>query len=158
MVKDTETVSQFMKQQTFAFWLICFSLLSFSYSAFSLEKDFLPDLKDGIIDMTITEPTRDVGYTVGDTLTRHLTLTVKKPYKLIEKSFPIEGYQRRYRGQLVGIDLQKLTYKKEENKDSETYTISMTYQVFTNKVVAKPAALPAEFLRVMDTLNGCCLF
>lgn len=133
------------------FWLTLFLFMSMSFSAHSLEKDFLPDLKKGVVNISIQEPGRDVGYTVGDTLTRDITLHVKKPYKLIEKSFPIEGYQRRYKGKLIGVDLQKLTYSKTENSDEEIYKISLTYQVFTNKVVAKPAALPAEYLRVMDT-------
>jgi mxaA protein len=119
--------------------------------AHALETDFLPDVKKGVVSVSIQEPTRDVGYTVGDILTREITLTVKKPFVLVEESLPIVGYERRYKGQLIGIDLSKLDYSKEEKSDATKHHISLTYQVFTNNVVAKPAALPGEYLRILDT-------
>jgi mxaA protein len=120
-------------------------------SAHALETDFLPDVKKGVVSIQIKEPARDVGYTVGDVLTREITVTVKKPYVLVEESLPIVGYERRYKGQLIGIDLSKLDYSKEVDSDSATHHISLSYQVFTNNVVAKPAALPGEYLRILDT-------
>ncbi|MDO8961356.1 MAG: hypothetical protein Q8R74_01590 [Methylophilus sp.] len=119
--------------------------------AHALETDFLPDVKKGIVRMEVKEPTRDVGYTVGDVLTREITLTIKKPYVLVEESLPIVGYERRYKGQLIGIDLSDLKHSKEVDSDSATHRITLSYQVFTNNVVAKPAALPGEYLRLLDT-------
>lgn len=117
----------------------------------ALETDFLPDVKNGVVSIQIKEPSRDVGYTVGDVLTREIKLTIKKPYVLVEESLPIVGYERRYKGQLIGIDLSQLEYKKDEASKSTTHHIALTYQVFTNNVVAKPGALPAEYLRILDT-------
>jgi mxaA protein len=119
--------------------------------AYALETDFLPDVKNGVVSIKIKEPERDVGYTVGDILTREITVTVKKPYVLVEESLPIVGYERRYKGQLIGIDLTKLDYSKKSGKEANTHHISLSYQVFTNNVVAKPAALPGEYLRILDT-------
>lgn len=119
--------------------------------AYALETDFLPDVKNGVVSIKIKEPARDVGYTVGDILTREITVTIKKPYVLVEESLPIVGYERRYKGQLIGIDLAKLDYTKETGKEANTHHISLSYQVFTNNVVAKPAALPGEYLRLLDT-------
>lgn len=120
-------------------------------TANALETDFLPDIKDGVVTLTSVEPERDVGYTVGDILTRKLTVSVKKPYILIPESLPIVGYERRYKGQLIGIDLSDLKHTEKDEGDYVTHEIELSYQVFTNNVVAKPAALPAEFLRILDT-------
>lgn len=127
------------------------SIALFSGHTYALETDLLPDVKNGVVSIKIKEPERDVGYTVGDILTREITVTVKKPYVLVEESLPIVGYERRYKGQLIGIDLAKLDYSKENGKEANTHHISLSYQVFTNNVVAKPAALPGEYLRILDT-------
>jgi mxaA protein len=129
--------------------LIVFCLCSFS--ALALETEFLPDIKEGIVSLNLTDPERDVGYTVGDVLTRNMIISIKKPYKLVDESLPIIGYERRYKGQLIGVDLSALTHTKEEKGNLTLHTISLSYQVFTNNVVAKPAALPAEFLRIINT-------
>ncbi|OZA07059.1 MAG: hypothetical protein B7X95_00180 [Methylophilaceae bacterium 17-44-8] len=120
-------------------------------NAHALETDLLPDVKSGVVTAKIVDPTRDVGYTVGDILTREIIVTVKKPYVLVEESLPIVGYERRYKGQLIGIDLSALHYSKQEKKEATEHHISLSYQVFTNNVVAKPAALPGEYLRILDT-------
>lgn len=139
-----------MKKILYPICLILSSLIMVS-KAHALETDLLPDVKNGVVSIQIKEPTRDVGYTVGDVLTREITLTVKKPFVLVEESLPIVGYERRYKGQLIGIDLSQLEYKKEEASKATTHHISLSYQVFTNNVVAKPGALPAEYLRILDT-------
>lgn len=131
--------------------LMTLSIGLLSGHVYALETDFLPDVKDGVVSINIKEPERDVGYTVGDILTRDITITIKKPYVLVEESLPIVGYERRYKGQLIGIDLAKLDYSKESGKEANTHHISLSYQVFTNNVVAKPAALPGEYLRLLDT-------
>jgi len=120
-------------------------------TANALETDFLPDIKEGVVTLTTIEPERDVGYTVGDILKRKLTVSVKKPYVLIPESLPIVGYERRYKGQLIGIDLSDLKHTQKDKGDYVKHEIELSYQVFTNNVVAKPAALPAEFLRILDT-------
>jgi mxaA protein len=117
----------------------------------ALEEELLPDVKDGIVSLQIAEPQRNVGYTVGDILTRKISIQVKRPFILVEESLPIVGYERRYKGQLIGIDLVNLSHEKKESGDYNQHNIRLSYQVFTNNVVAKPAALPAEYLRLIDT-------
>ncbi|HEY0562601.1 MAG TPA: hypothetical protein VGD04_04685, partial [Methylophilus sp.] len=116
----------------------------------ALEADLLPDLKDGIASAKIQDPDHDVGYTVGDILTRNISITVKKPYVLVPESLPIVGYERRYKGQLIGIDLSALQHSKQEKSDYTVHNIVLSYQVFTTNVVAKPGALPAEYVRIFN--------
>lgn len=109
-----------------------------------------PTIKDGIIEMHIVDPDHNVGYTVGDIVERTVTLEVKKPYKLVETSLPIVGFERRYKNQLVGIDLSSISHSKKEHSDSTTYTLHLAYQVFTNNLVAKHGATPPEYLKLVN--------
>lgn len=130
---------------------MCSLLMLNAASIYALEYEHLPDIKNGIVSIQIQEPGRNVGYTVGDILTRNMTITIKKPYQLIDESLPIIGYERRYKGQLVGIDLSDLKHVKKENRDDVTHTLSLSYQVFTNNLVAKHGSLPQEYLRIINT-------
>ena len=116
----------------------------------ALDSQLLPDIKDGVVNMQIQDPARLVGYTVGDVLTRHLIVTIKKPYKLIDESLPIIGYQKRYRGQLIGIDLSNIKHTKKDDGDSVIHHITLSYQVWTNKSTVKNGALPAEYLHIIN--------
>lgn len=106
----------------------------------------LPDVPDGVVKIHVKEPERDVGYTVGDILKRVITLEVKKPYSLVKTSIPIVGYERRWKGKVIGIDVSSVKLSETEDTNSNTYVIDVDYQVLTNNVVAKPGALPAEIL------------
>ena len=128
-------------------------LLLGSLGASALEYENLPDIKPGIVSIKIQEPERNVGFTVGDVLTRHIVIKIKKPYLLIDESLPIIGYERRYKGQLIGIDLSDLKHSKKEESDAVEHTLSLSYQVFTNNVVAKHGSLPSEYLRIINTKN-----
>lgn len=131
--------------------LFCACILSFYVlSAYALNSETLPDVKEGVVSLRVKNPTREVGYTVGDVLTRHLILTIKKPYKLINESLPIIGYQKRYRGQPLGIDLSDIKHTSKDNGDSVTHDLTLSYQVWTNKTVVKPGALPAEYLHLIN--------
>ena len=133
--------------------LMCAFLLLGGFNAQALEYENLPDIKPGIVSIKIQEPERSVGYTVGDVLTRNITFKIKKPYLLIDESLPIIGYERRYKGQLIGIDLSDLKHVKKEESDAVEHTLTLSYQVFTNNVVAKHGSLPSEYLRIMNTQN-----
>ncbi len=100
--------------------------------------------------MQIQEPERAVGYTVGDVLTRHITLSIKKPYKLIDESLPIIGYEKRYRGQPIGIDLSDIKHTSKDNGKEVIHDLTLSYQVWSNKTVVKPGALPAEYLNLIN--------
>lgn len=125
-----------------------FALLLTSNPSFAVaEGDVpLPDMPDGVVKIQIQDPERDVGYTVGDILKRVITLDVKKPYSLVNTSIPIVGYERRWKGKVIGIDVSNVKLTETEHDNSHTYVIDVDYQVLTNNVVAKPGALPAEVL------------
>lgn len=106
-----------------------------------------PAMPANLVSLTTIEPERDAGYTVGDILERTVKLQVKKPYTLVKSSLPIVGYERRYKGQIIGIELKTISTSEESSSDSTTYTLKLAYQVFTNNIVAKPAFLPAETIK-----------
>ena len=102
---------------------------------------------DPRVKLTVTDPERDVGYVIGDKLTRTIRLEVQKPYQLLDTSLPIVGYEKRWKGQVIPIELRELRKETAETGKSTIYTLHLTYQVFTTNLVAKPAALPAEILK-----------
>ena len=106
-----------------------------------------PDMPTKLYQLQITNPTRDVGYTVGDTLQRHVVIKVKKPYRLVETTLPIVGYERRYKGQLLGIELRSIQHQSNQLSDENEYRLDLEYQVFTNGPTAKMAFLPAEIIK-----------
>ena len=131
-------------------WLFAFILSLSAVTAYALDSQLLPDIKDGVVTLQIQDPARAIGYTVGDVLTRHLIVTIKKPYKLIDESLPIIGYQKRYRGQPLGIDLGDMQHTKKDDGDSVIHDVSLSYQIWTNKTTVKNGALPAEYLHIIN--------
>jgi mxaA protein len=111
----------------------------------------LPDINAKYVTIKEDNPTRDAGYVVGDILDRTITLTVKKPYELVKESIPIVGYEHRWKGQISGIELSKVSSEEIQHSDSVTHVIHLTYQVFTTGKLAKPAALRAEILKMRNT-------
>ena len=109
-----------------------------------------PDMDPKYVGISTLDPNQKVGYTVGDYINRVITLTVKEPFKLIEESLPIVGYEKRYRGQLLGISLKEIDVSKKIKDDLTTYTIRLKYQIFTNNVVAKPASITADYYRFIN--------
>jgi len=113
----------------------------------------LPDIDAKYVTIKEDNPTRDAGYVVGDILERTITLTVKKPYELVKESIPIVGYEHRWKGQISGIELSKVSSEEMQHSDSVTHVIHLTYQVFTTGKLAKPAALRAEILKMRNTVK-----
>jgi mxaA protein len=108
--------------------------------------------EDGIVtdprvNIRTIEPTRDVGYTVGDILERTVILEAQKPYQLLETSLPIAGNDKKRRGKGSGIEVREVHLEKSTGIGKNIYTLHLSYQVFTNTIVAKPAALPAEMVK-----------
>ncbi len=99
------------------------------------------------VSLKTIEPDRDVGYTVGDILTRTAIIEVKKPYELLPTSLPIAGNDKKRQNKGLGIETSKVVVEKSQTVSSNIYTLHLSYQVFTNKVVARPAALPPEFIK-----------
>ncbi|MBC7755325.1 MAG: hypothetical protein H7Z20_01535 [Bdellovibrio sp.] len=137
-----------MKQFLLALMVSLSALTAFN--AHALDSEMLSDIKDGVVTMQIQDPDRNVGYVVGDVLTRHLIISIKKPYKLIEESLPIVGYQKRYRGQVLGIDLSDIKHTSFDNGDDVIHDLTLSYQVFTNKTVVKHGAMPTEYLHIIN--------
>jgi mxaA protein len=132
--------------------LLLMTTLSLStFAAYALDVTKLPDVKDGIVSIQTQDPVKDVGYVVGDVVTRHITLTIKKPYVLIEESLPIVGYEKTYRGQPIGVYLSALSHTKKDEGDQVVHQLTLDYQIFTSSVVAKRAAVLAEYVRLLNT-------
>jgi mxaA protein len=91
---------------------------------------------------------------MGDVIEREVTLDIKAPYKLIETSLPIPGYEKRYRGQVLGIELKAIAHTKDVHDAFERHHIKLTYQNFTKTVVAKNVALGPEYLNLIHTKNN----
>jgi mxaA protein len=106
------------------------------------------------IKVTIVEPERDAGYVVGDILQRTVTFEIKKPYELVETSLPIVGYEYRWQGQITGIELSKITTKKQVHGGNTAYILHLSYQVFTTGKVAKPAILRPEIIKFKGARKG----
>lgn len=136
---------------------IFYCLLAFTFApsiASALDSQTLPDIAEGYVTIKTIEPTKLVGYTVGDIIEREVILTIQAPYKLIETSLPITEYEKRYKGQVIGIEMKSVAYTKKEDKDSATFDIKLAYQVFTNNVVAKTASLGPEYLNLINTKDS----
>lgn len=102
---------------------------------------------DPRIKIRTIEPERDVGYTLGDTLTRTAILEAPKNLTLFETSIPIVGNEKKRRGKGNGIELKDVKFEKMPGVNVNTYTLQLTYQLFTSGVTAKPASLPPEFVK-----------
>lgn len=133
--------------------LLMFALVLAAPIAYAIDSQDLPDIEPGYVTISTVDPVKLVGYTVGDVIEREVTLTIKAPYKLIETSLPITGYEKRYKGQLIGIELKSISHTKKEDTASSLHVIHLAYQVFTNNVVAKNAALGPEYLNLVNTKN-----
>ncbi|HYD33471.1 MAG TPA: hypothetical protein VEA39_02780 [Methylophilaceae bacterium] len=136
----------FRLRYLFALALLCITLPA---SAGDMDAE-LPTVKEGIVQLREINPVKTVGYTVGDVIHRTVVLDIKKPYKLLDTSLPIVGYERRYKGQVVGIELSSIQHEKKEFDEFNRHTLRLGYQVFTNNVVAKPAILPPEVVRLQN--------
>jgi len=93
-------------------------------------------------------PNREVGLHVGDVLQRIVILRMQKPYKLLQTSLPLANTQKLRQNKKQGIEVHSVRLEQDEDGDYNVYTLDITYQIFTNNVVAKPAALPPEFVKV----------
>ncbi len=138
-----------MRKIPLQFAALCLSSLLLTGSwGLKADEVALPPIDSKLVRLSIVEPKRDSGYTVGDLITRVVTMEVKKPYKLLDTSLPIVGYEKRYQGQVIGIELRDIKKEEREKSESTVYTIHLTYQVFTRNVVAKPSSLPPEFVKI----------
>ncbi len=99
----------------FFIFLYIFIFTSTTTIAYEDPRKF-PDIDPSFIELEISDPNQKVGYTVGDYITRQIKLKVKEPFKLIEESLPIVGYEKRYRGQLLGITLKDIDISKQFQK------------------------------------------
>jgi mxaA protein len=121
-------------------------------AAFSLLCIMSAHAEDGVttdprVSVRTIEPQRDVGYSVGDILERTIILEAKKPYVLLETSLPIAGNDKKRRGKGSGVEVRDVKLETKSGVDTTVYTLHLSYQVFTNNIVAKPANLPAEFVK-----------
>src|SRR5450830_756640 len=116
-------------------------------SSFAEEGDAAADSKNPTVYVMAIDPVRDVGYHVGDILNRTITLRVEKPYHILQTSLPLQGTEKKYRNQNQGLEVRSAVITAEETKHDIIYKLELSYQVFTNSVVVKPAQLPPEYVK-----------
>jgi mxaA protein len=109
--------------------------------------------QDSRIQMQVFNPDRDVAYTIGELVPRTVILVAKKPLTLLDTSLPITGYERRWKGQVTGIELRTINKSQSMGTDDTTYILNLSYQIFTTGAVTKAAFLPAEKVRFTDGKN-----
>lgn len=142
-----------IKHPTLFVSLVLALLLNVSFTALANDEPSA-EIPEGIVKLSKVDPDRNVGFLMGDILNRTITLEVKKPYKLIETTLPIVGYEHRYKGQVSGIELRIINHTKKENRDSTSYIINLGYQIFTTSPVVKPAILPAEIVKFQGPITA----
>jgi len=121
--------------------------LAMSTTSFAEEADTPAESKNPTVYITAIDPVRDVGYHVGDILNRTITLRVEKPYRILQTSLPLQGTEKKYRGQNQGIEVRSAVLTAEETKHDIIYKLELSYQIFTNSVVVKPSQLPPEYVK-----------
>lgn len=115
------------------------------FCAFAARAEILEN--DPRIRIRTIEPARDVGYVLGDLLTRTVILEAPRNLTLFDTSIPIVGNEKKRRGKGSGIELKEVKFESQPGVTGNTYTLRLTYQVFTTAVTAKPASLPPEFVK-----------
>lgn len=131
------------------FLLLAAMLASIPAQAAEVPASKTPTAKadDPPVEIIAKNPAREVGYHVGDVLSRTITLKVNDQYKLLPTSLPIPGNQKRYRNKEQGIEIYASKVSESHENGQNIYTLELSYQVFTSSIVAKPAALPPEFVK-----------
>ena len=131
-----------------ALCLSLFASLQFGITASHAEDADAPaPSQNPTVYITAIDPVRDVGYHVGDILNRTITLRVEKPYRILQTSLPLQGTEKKYRGQNQGMEVRSAVLTAEENKNDTIYKLELSYQIFTNSVVVKPSQLPPEYVK-----------
>ncbi len=90
--------------------------------------------------LRIGNPERDVGYIVGDKLTRTIAIDAAAPYMLAPASLPAKGVNRH------GIELRDISLTHAASGGRTHDALRLTYQVFTSGAHAKKIQLPQERL------------
>jgi mxaA protein len=132
---------------------LCASLCLLLNATNAFAEKTLPSIDEKYITVKEVNPTRDAGYVVGDVLNRTVTLEIKKPYELIKESLPIVGYEHRWKGQVSGIELIKISTESKEHANSVSHVIDLSYQVFTTSRTARPAILRGEIVKIRNATN-----
>ena len=127
--------------------ILLLAMMLASSLSWAAEEDADQKKDDSPVEVIARNPARDVGYHVGDVLTRTITLKVADQYKLLPTSLPIPGNQKRRQNQAQGIELYASKLIESHHHGQNIYTLTLSYQVFTSGIVAKPAALPPEFIK-----------
>lgn len=102
----------------------------------------VPAADDARYSLQIRNPDRDLGYIVGDILTRTVVLEVPPPYVLAPSSLPAKGRNRH------GIELREVDLAQSAASDATRYTLRLDYQVFSSAATSKKVALPPETLQL----------
>ena len=77
-------------------------------------------------ELRVKNPSKQIGYFVGDVFTRTIEMDVKAPYKLSKSSIPAKGLQQK------GIELSSVKVIEKQTAKSTHYQLQLKYQLFTS--------------------------
>ena len=77
-------------------------------------------------ELLVKNPSKQIGYVMGDVFTRTVELDVKAPYKLSKSSIPTKGLQQK------GIELSAVKVTEKQTAKSTHYQLQLKYQLFTS--------------------------
>ena len=87
---------------------------------------------------SLTNPANTYGVQIGDKLTRGIVLEVPAPYKISDTALPRKGTKNN------GVELVAVDMVTNQQKTRTLYTLSLSYQTFTNPNKPTVMHLPAE--------------
>ena len=97
---------------------------------------------DARYSLHVGNPERDIGYIVGDRLTRTAVLEVQSPYALALSSLPAKGLSRQ------GIELRGIEMRESPASGAVRYALRLDYQVFARAATPRKIVLPQETLQL----------
>ena len=78
-------------------------------------------------EIRVKNPTKQIGYVVGDVFTRTVELDVIAPHELSKLSIPAKGLQQK------GIELSSVKVTEKQTAKSTHYQLQLKYQLFTSR-------------------------
>ncbi|KAF0842791.1 mxaA protein [Methylovorus glucosotrophus] len=89
-------------------------------------------------DIRIENPSRNVGLTIGDVLTRTVSVDLPPGFRIAKSALPQKGSQQQ------GIELVDVKLEEKSAGKGMHYTLTLRYQIFAHRTQPSVLQLPAE--------------
>lgn len=99
----------------------------------------------------LADPVHSTAIHIGDIMERKVVLEAPAPYQLSRSALPLKGANR------DGIELADLQIEKQENSQTNRYTVTLRYQVFGHASAPSVMTLPAESFALTGGPQGLAL-